>query len=137
MKNAANNAALRKAIGKSLQAKRKAGGYKSARAFAEDIGMEAGTYTAYEQGSNPFSIEQAWNFAEKLGCSIDELCGRPKSPRLYDDPGQEAVNRCYENMNDKGRTTLESVARSMERDASNRISKNGAEAVGGAEAMGA
>lgn len=66
----------RKAIGKSLQGARKAAGFKSARAFAEHMGIPASAYTEYEQGRNGFSYEQAWEFADALGCTLDEVGGR-------------------------------------------------------------
>ena len=60
----------------NLQAMRKAAGFKSARAFAEHIGMNVSTYTDYEQGRRMFALEQAWEFADALGCTLDELAGR-------------------------------------------------------------
>ena len=42
-----------------LQKMRKAAGWKSARAFAEHIGMPVDTYTQYEQGKRTMNIEVA------------------------------------------------------------------------------
>lgn len=65
-----------------LQELRKDAGFKSARAFAEHIGMSVGTYTDYEQGRRKFTFEAAWKFADELGVSLDELAGRqwPRPP---------------------------------------------------------
>ena len=63
----------------NLQAMRKRAGFKSARAFAEHIDMPIDTYTAYEQGKVNISLLQAWEFADILNCTLDELAGR-KSP---------------------------------------------------------
>lgn len=65
-----------------LQEVRKEAGFKSAREFAEKIGMSVGTYTDYEQGRRKFSLEAAWKFADELGVSLDELAGRewPRPP---------------------------------------------------------
>lgn len=41
-----------------LQAMRKRAGYKSAKLFAEAIGMSADTYTNYEQGKSKLSLEK-------------------------------------------------------------------------------
>ena len=60
----------------NLQAVRKAAGYKSAVEFAKTIGINEHTYTAYEQGRVPFTLEQAWEFADIFGCTLDELAGR-------------------------------------------------------------
>ena len=60
----------------NLQKLRKDAGYRSAKAFAEHIGMSVDTYTGYEQGKRKFSLEQAWIFADELQVSLDELAGR-------------------------------------------------------------
>lgn len=60
----------------NLQAMRKAAGYKSAVAFARAIGINEHTYTEYEQGRIPFTLEQAWEFADALNCTLDEIAGR-------------------------------------------------------------
>ena len=59
-----------------LQKMRKAAGWKSARAFAEHIGMPVDTYTQYEQGKRTMNIEVAWDLADYLGCTIDQIAGR-------------------------------------------------------------
>ena len=59
-----------------LQECRKAAGWKSARAFAEHIGMPVDTYTQYEQGKRTMNIEVAWDMADYLGCTIDQIAGR-------------------------------------------------------------
>lgn len=42
--------------------------------------MSVNTCTNYEQGVRPLSLEQAWEFADALDCTLDELAGR-KRPR--------------------------------------------------------
>lgn len=56
-----------------LQAMRKRAGYKSAKSFADHIGMPVGTYTDYEQGRRMFTLERAREFADALDCSLHEL----------------------------------------------------------------
>lgn len=70
------NTELAKQIGSHLQKMRKAAGFKSAKAFAEHIGMSKDTYTGYEQGRISLSYERAWEFADALGCTLDEVGGR-------------------------------------------------------------
>ena len=65
-----------------LQEVRKKAGFKSARAFAEHIGMPVATYTDYEQGRRSFTLEKAWEFADALECSLDELAGREMTPEM-------------------------------------------------------
>ena len=64
----------------NLQEMRKRAGYKSARAFAEKIGMSLNTYNNYEQGATKLTLEKAWEFADVLECSLDELAGRRWPP---------------------------------------------------------
>lgn len=126
-----------KRVGKHLQAARKAAGFKSAKAFAEHIGHSPSAYTEYEQGRRMFSYEQAWEFADALGCTLDALGGRKPPERAYNDPGQAALNASYENMNKNGKETLTAVARSMEKDTANRIVKDKPERADGQAAVGA
>ena len=104
-----SNEALRKHIGKHLQLARKAAGYKSAKAFAEEMGLAPTAYTEYEQGRHMFTIEQAWDFAEALGVDIDALVGH-EVPQSFADPAQEALNGYWESMNDDGRARLLGIA---------------------------
>ena len=71
-----------------LQELRKAAGFKSARAFADHYGINLNTYTGYEQGK-PFSLEQAWAFADFFDCTLDELAGRERPQVAYKDQRQE------------------------------------------------
>lgn len=63
----------------NLQAMRKRAGFKSAREFAEHAGINVKTYTNHEQGDVSMSLLQAWEYADLLNCTLDELAGR-KSP---------------------------------------------------------
>lgn len=80
----------------------------------------------YERGETPIPLDVAVDITEVLGITLDELVGRSVE-HVYSDKGQEIVNICYESMNDRGKSTLVSVAQSMERDVANRVVKNGAE----------
>ena len=91
------------AMNHRLQEIRKARGFKSAKAFAEHIGMSVRTYTNYEQGVTSLSLEKAWEFADALGCSLDDLAGRKRPRKSYADSEQEALNGYYESMNETGR----------------------------------
>ena len=97
------NAALRKHIGKHLQKARKDAGFKSARSFAESVGLEPTTYTAYEQGARAFNIEQAWEYA---------------------DPRQEQMNGCYETLNEESKEIIAGVVASFAADADRRTVKD-------------
>lgn len=66
---------------RGLQRMRRAAGYRSAKDFAEELGIPASTYARYErtpEGPDACSIpiRAAWRIADALGCSIDEVVGR-------------------------------------------------------------
>lgn len=75
-----------------LQELRKAAGWKSARAYAEHMGMNVSTYTDYEQGRISMPIERAWAIADDLDVTLDELMGRtPPAERKQEDKRREAA----------------------------------------------
>lgn len=119
-----NTNKMQKGIGSHLQALRKAAGFKSAKAFAEYVGVNPNTYTQYEQGLVAISYERAWQFADALKCTLDELGGRtPPEARTYNDSSQEALNGYFESMNSTGRSALVETARLMSDGDSVRIEK--------------
>ena len=98
----------------NLQAMRKKAGYRSARVFAEHIGMNVATYTDYEQGRHSFTLEKAWEFADLLGCSLDELAGRQRPPEgaaESSDPMRDELMRCYDASTAENRHSLVVAAR--------------------------
>ena len=121
------NLELRKAIGESLQARRKAAGYRSARSFADAAGIPLSAYTEYEQGRRAMSYERAWEIADVLGCSMDELGGREfkvgESVTMAADAEHRELVECFESSDGEGRRTLIGVARAV-RDASRRPRKS-------------
>lgn len=113
----------KKQVGKNLQRTRKAAGFKSARAFAEHLGIPVSKYTQYEQGKHGFTFEQAWQFADALGCTLDELGGRAVPECCYSDPRQEALNGHYESLNDESKGDLVKFAKSFAADPERRMVK--------------
>lgn len=97
-----------------LQEMRKRAGFQSAVAFAEHYGINAGTYTNYEQGKRNLTLEKAWEFADLLGCSLDELAGRqwpPEGASALADPMREELVRCYDASTAENRHSLVVAAR--------------------------
>ena len=90
-----------------LQELRKKAGYKSARAFADEIHMSVGTYTDYEQGRRKFSLEVAWTFADKLRVSLDELAGRewPRPPTAVADD-ESRLLALYRDTDQRGKAAI-------------------------------
>lgn len=97
----------------NLQEMRRKAGFKSARAFAESIQMNPTTYTQYEQGIRNFTLEKAWEFADALNCSLDELAGRqwPPEGASRTDPTREEIIACYDGSNAENRGFLLQAAR--------------------------
>ena len=98
-----------------LQALRKKAGFKSAKSFAEKIGMNAYTYTNYEQGKANFTLDPAWEFADLLGCSLDELAGRqwPPEGTSAPEPGEASLVSAYRDLSDEGREVAVNVVAGM------------------------
>lgn len=97
-----------------LQELRKRAGFQSAVAFAEHYGINAGTYTNYEQGKRNLTLEKAWEFADLLGCSLDELAGRqwpPEGALASADPMRDELVRCYDASTAENRHSLVVAAR--------------------------
>jgi len=69
-----------------LQDLRIAAGFESANKFAEHLQIPPSTYTGYEQGKGMFTYERAWEMADALQCSMDELGGRQWPPEGMNDP---------------------------------------------------
>ena len=104
----------RKRIGRQLQRLRKEAGYKSAAAFAKSLGIKTGTYTSYEQGEAAFTIERAWEMADKLNCSLDELLGRDYSHDNYAVTSDERrLLSSYRLMDSQHREQLTNLAGSL------------------------
>ena len=104
---------FQKMIGKTLQTNRKAAGFKSARAFAEHIGMEVSRYTEYEQGRAGLSYITAWKMADALECSMDELGGREWPPGGAGEPigpDERALVDDYRRMEPEDRDTITRTA---------------------------
>ena len=64
----------------TLQDLRKRAGYRTAREFAEAVGIPLPTYSRYEQQPAKIPLDRAWFLADALGTSIDEVVGREAVP---------------------------------------------------------
>lgn len=98
-----------------LQELRKKAGFQSAVAFAEHYGINAGTYTNYEQGKRNLTLEKAWEFADLLGCSLDELAGRqwPPEGASAPEPGEASLVSAYRDLSEEGREVAVNVVAGM------------------------
>ena len=96
----------------ALQAQRVKAGYKSAREFADSIGMNLSTYTKYEQGSRGLSLEQAREFADALKCRLDDLADMPSDANKAIDPRAKLLSD-YDSLTEDRKRTLETVASAL------------------------
>lgn len=59
----------------SLQDLRKGAGYRTAKEFAEALGVPTTTYSRYEATPEKIPLASAWAIADFLSCTIDEVVG--------------------------------------------------------------
>lgn len=88
----------------NLQELRRAAGYKSASAFAEGHGISVPTYARYESKPEKIPLASAWQLADALGCSIDEVVGREK-PDTSDRRGD--FQRFYDGLSPENRSLMD------------------------------
>lgn len=62
--------------GPSLKDARKAAGFKTAREFAENVGIPPTTYARYEQKPNHIPMVTAINLADWFNVPLDAIVGR-------------------------------------------------------------
>ena len=98
-----------------LQKLRKEAGFRSAKAFAESLGVPAATYTDWEQGRRLPALDMLWQIADALGdamgrhVSLDELAGRPW-PTNGLSPAERTLLDAYRTANAQGRAAIDAVA---------------------------
>lgn len=110
-----------------LQRIRKQRGFSSAKAFAEHIGMRPRTYTNYEQGVTSLTLEKAWEFADALQCTIDDLAGRDWPRQQYTDTRQAMMNDDYAHLSEAGKDAAAGSVRGIRATESARVSAAGLE----------
>ena len=110
-----------------LQNIRRARGFKSAKAFAEYMGMSVGTYTQYEQGQIGLTLEKAWEFADALECTLDDLAGRKFVTEKYTDKRQAVMNDDYAHLSDAGKDAAAGAVRGIRASEGARVQTAGLE----------
>ena len=89
---------------------RKRAGYKSRDDFAAALGVNKYTYRSWESGAAMMSLEQAYNCAVALHCTIDEIAGR-ESPALSAD--ESALLSDYRALTPRGKGAVRATASAM------------------------
>lgn len=63
-------------MAKTIQELRRERGYRSAREFADALGISPSSMSRYDNQPESIPTKVAWEMADLLGCSIDEVVGR-------------------------------------------------------------
>ena len=93
---------------RTLQRLRREAGYRSAKEFAEALGIPGSTYARYERAGDGadcgIPLPAAWQIADALGCSIDLVVGRED----IDAPEPEGIQPRYDALSPEGRALVDS-----------------------------
>ena len=93
---------------RTLQRLRRQAGYRSAKDFAEALGIPGSTYARYERAGDGagcgIPLPAAWQIADALGCSIDLVVGRED----IDAPEPEGIQPRYDALSADGRALVDS-----------------------------
>ena len=63
-------------MAKTIQELRREKGYRSAREFADALGISPSSMSRYDNQPDSIPVKVAWQMADRLDCSIDEVVGR-------------------------------------------------------------
>lgn len=92
--------------------------------IAEQLGVDWRTYGSWERGERMINLEQAYNCAVALNCSIDEIAGRPlRITSEFSDPREVELRRFYHSCDRERQDRLLDTARDfagMSRDVAER-----------------
>ncbi len=93
---------------RTLQRLRRQAGFRSAKDFAESLGIPSSTYARYERAGDGadcgIPLPAAWQIADRLGCSIDLVVGRED----IDAPEPEGIQPRYDALSPEGRALVDS-----------------------------
>ena len=92
---------------------RKAAGFKSRDAFADHLGVSRRKYKGWESQETNMNFAQACMVADALGCSLDELAGRPQYAGSYSDRRQAVLNDDYAHLSDAGKDAAAGAVRGI------------------------
>lgn len=63
-------------MAKTIQKLRREKGFRSAREFADALGISPSSMSRYDKNPETIPVKVAWAMADRLDCSIDEIVGR-------------------------------------------------------------
>ena len=100
--------------------------------ISERLGIKKSRYGTWERGERMLNLEQAFNCAVVLNCTIDEIAGLDRERLRSPDPRRQAMVDAYDALNDDGKTLASETVASLARDPLRR-----ADAAGGSAGHGA
>ena len=105
----------RKGIMRNLQLKnlRKQAGYGTQADLARVLGANPRTYASWEREEVGLSLYEAGRIADVLGCSLDELAGRPLPSRRFADARQNEMNVLFAQLDETRKAFLIEATRGL------------------------
>lgn len=100
--------------------------------IAARLGIKKSRYGTWERGERMLNLEQAFNCAVVLDCTIDEIAGLDRERLRSPDPRRQAMVDAYDALTDDGKTLASETVASLARDPLRR-----ADAAGGSAGHGA
>lgn len=98
---------------KNIQDLRREKGYRSAREFADALGISPSSMSRYDNQPDTIPTKVAWAMADALGCSIDEVVGRERVTS-----GTSPLQETYDGLTPETRSLVdEFMAFAVEKDA--------------------
>lgn len=99
--------------------------------IAARLGIKKSRYGTWERGERMLNLEQAFNCAVVLDCTIDEIAGLDRERLRSPDPRRQAMVDAYDALTDDGKTLASETVASLARDPLRR-----ADAAGGSAGHG-
>lgn len=105
----------RKGIMRNLQLKnlRKQAGYGTQADLARVLGANPRTYASWEREEVGLSLYEAGRIADVLGCSLDELAGRPLPSCRFADARQNEMNVLFAQLDETRKAFLLEATRGL------------------------
>ena len=97
---------------------------------AKALGVKVRTYGSWERGEAMLNLEQAFNCAVVLDCTIDEIAGLDRARLRSPDPRRRAMIESYDALTDDGKTLASEMVASVARDPLRRADAPGAGGAG-------
>ncbi len=89
-------------MAKSIKDLRQEKGYRSAREFADALGIATSSMSRYDRDPETIPLKHAWAMADLLDCSIDEVVGREQVTA-----GRNELQEFYDGLSREGKALFD------------------------------